>query len=137
MSAASPKPKPASAESPAAIFDQLLPLLQHFAKHFTVREDATPKRGYHLWSSKPVVHQGRTYPELYFASLIQQKDYTGFYFFPVYCRPELKDKLDPALLRTLKGKTCFHIKHADPPTLAAIRAALELGLKDYKSNKWL
>ncbi|MGA3125092.1 MAG: hypothetical protein ABSD13_00130 [Candidatus Korobacteraceae bacterium] len=136
MPAAKPKPA-ASSEAPAAVFDRLLPLLKDFSKHFTVRQDSGPKRGYHLWSVKPIKHEGRTYPELSFASLIQQKDFTGFYFFPIYCHPELKEELSPTLLGTLKGKTCFHIKRADPSMLAAIRAALELGLKDYKSRQWL
>lgn len=122
---------------PAELYDQLLPLLQKYARHFTVREDLGEKRGYHLCSVTPVEIAGHAYPEIYFASIIQQKDFAGFYFFPIYCRPELKEQLAPALLRTLKGKTCFHIKRADPSTLAAIRAALDLGFKEYQSRNWL
>jgi hypothetical protein len=112
-------------------------LLKDFSKHFTAREDRKAKRGYHLWSVKSIEIEGRTYPELYFAGIIEQRDFTGFYFFPIYCHPELKEQLDPALLGSLKGKTCFHIKRADESTVGSIRAALDLGFRDYKSRKWL
>jgi hypothetical protein len=137
MPSARSKPAATGSATLAEVFDQLLTVFAEFSQHFTVREDAAPKRAYHLWSLKPVTIDGRDYPELYFASIILQKNFAGFYLFPLYCHPKLKQQLAPELLRTLKGKTCFHIKHTDPALLAAVRAALQLGLSDYESHHWL
>jgi hypothetical protein len=40
------------------------------------------------------------------------------------------------LLKALKGKSCFHIRKNDPPTLESIRDALKAGYDIYKQNGW-
>jgi len=91
---------------------------------------------YELYYEKEVEIQGRIHPELYFASVLIQKGYVGFYFFPVYTNGAVKQKLKPALLKTLKGKTCFHIKHGDPVLLQEIKEALRAGYDFYVSRGW-
>jgi hypothetical protein len=46
-------------------------------------------------------------------------------------------KIPPALLRSLKGKTCFHLKQLDDGLRRDIEAALEVGTKSYKDRGWL
>ena len=71
------------------------------------------------------------------ASLVAQKGYVGFYFMPVYMNDALKAKLSPALLKLLKGKTCFHVKKLDATLLADTAAALTLGTKCYRERGWV
>ena len=91
---------------------------------------------YSIYYNKPVEILGRKYPELPLAGLLIQKGYVGFYFFPVYTEPELKKKLPQELLKQLKGKTCFYIKHPDPVLYKQIGDALEEGIKLYRSKGW-
>ncbi len=64
----------------------------------------------HVCSKKPMEIAGKKRDEIYFASIIIQKGYVGFYFFPVYTDEGLKKELAPELLKCLKGKSCFHKK---------------------------
>jgi hypothetical protein len=92
---------------------------------------------YELWSPKEAVIAGRKRSEVYFAAIIIQKDYVGFYFMPVYAAPEMKTVFGPELLALLKGKSCFHIRRLDPRLLRQIRAALKKGCALYKSRGWV
>jgi hypothetical protein len=78
-------------------------------------------RRYELWTGKPAVIEGRKKDSVFFASLIIQKDYVGFFFMPVYAEPELKAFFAPELLKLLKGKSCFHIRSAVRPAADAER----------------
>src|ERR1700680_3534769 len=86
---------------------------------------------YEVYYDKEIEIIGRKYPQLWFASILIQKGYVGFYFFPIYVQPELKGKLEPVLLKCLKGKTCFHIKKNDPQLMQAIGQALQVGFEAY------
>jgi hypothetical protein len=48
----------------------------------------------------------------------------------------LEKKLGAALLMTLKGKTCFHIKKGNPEVLKEIQEALQYGYVFYTSKGW-
>jgi hypothetical protein len=74
---------------------------------------------------------------MYFASVMVQKGFVGFYFMPVYSNPELKTLLSAELMKCLKGKACFHIKKNDPVIMQQIKQALDLGLKDYEEKNWI
>jgi len=116
------------------VFDELKAILARHAKLFTVREGAVKnKRDYHLILEKQLVIDGRPRKELWFASIIQQKDSVGFYFTP----PDVKDKLSPELLAHLDGKSCFHFKTLTPALKKDVEAALKLGLESYRKRKWL
>jgi len=80
---------------------------------------------------------GRKRKEIFFAGLIIQKHYVGFYFMPVYSQPEIKKLFGEELLATLKGKSCFYIKHDDPVVLAQTKDALKKGLELYKNKGWV
>jgi hypothetical protein len=119
----------------AEIVDEVVSLLAKYSPPFEVRRDA--KDGYHLWSNKPVVIDGRKHKEFYFAGVIPQKNYIGFYYMPVYTDPERKALFKPELLARLKGKSCFHLRKLEPELRAQINAALEDGFKLYKDKGWV
>jgi len=118
-----------------AIFDEIVALLSKYSPPFEVRRDT--KGGYHLWSQKPVVIEGRKEKEVYFAGVIPQKAYVGLYYMPVYAEPEQKAIFKPELLARLKGKSCFHLRRMDPELKAQIRDALSAGFKMYEDRGWV
>ena len=118
-----------------AIFQQLRPLLARYQPLLASKHD--DDRYYDLWSFKYLVIEGRKRKEVFFAGLIIQKDYVGFYFMPVYTDSEVKDFFQPELLRCLKGKSCFHIKKLDAELLAQIDEALQRGYALYQQKGWI
>ena len=82
------------------LFAELKDVLAPYARHFTVRRD---EPGYYdLWSEREIMVEGRKRTEVFFAGLIIQKSYVGFYFMPVYADAEIKQLFAPALLALLK-----------------------------------
>lgn len=90
-----------------------------------------------LWSDKNVVIEGKKRSEVFFASVVIQKEHVGFYYMPVYAEPDMKKILDPNLLKLLKGKSCFHIKKLDDTLMSEIEDALAAGFKLYKEKGWV
>ena len=120
------------------IYDRLRPLLAQHAPPFAERSGGIPgKRDYQLWSERDVVIEGRPRTEVYFAGLIVQKSYVGFYFMPVYTEPERKGLFAPGLLKLLKGKSCFHVRRLDDELLDQVGAALAEGRRLYEARGWV
>ena len=118
-----------------AIFLQLKELLKMYEPPFTAKKDSTSV--YELWSIKDVVYAGKKRTEVFFASVVVQTTYVGFYFMPVYTDTAMKKFFKKELLSTLKGKSCFHIKQLDARLIAQIMDALKRGFALYKKNKWV
>ncbi len=117
------------------IFQLLRPLLSRYSPPLQPKRD---EPGYYdLWSFKNLVIVDRKRKEVFFAGLIIQKSYVGFYFMPVYAEPDSKQFFKPELLRLLKGKSCFHIRKITPELLAQIDNALERGFKLYQERGWI
>ncbi len=117
------------------IFTSLKALLSACAPPLISKRD---EPGYYdLWSVKDLVIEGRKRKEIFFAGLIIQKGYVGFYYMPVYAEADLKPVFAPELLRLLKGKSCFHIKRLTPELLAQIEAALKVGFEMYQQRGWV
>ena len=95
------------------------------------------ERWYDLYSIKEVEIQGRKRKEVWFAGIIIQKDYVGFYYMPVYAEPERKTLFKPELLKLLKGKSCFYIKKLDDELLKQIKQALAEGFEMFKQRGWV
>jgi hypothetical protein len=122
------------------IFDALKRIMQEFSPPFSVKtpsEALKKKRSYELTSTKKVVIAGRPRDEVYFAGLIKQKGYVGFYYMLAYAFPEVTSQLSPEFLSLLKGKTCFYFKSSDPSLLAEVRKALDLAQKIYAEKGWV
>lgn len=117
------------------IFQVLRTSLQHYQPPLVPKTDS--ERYYDLWSIKPVVIDGRQRREVFFAGIIIQKSYVGFYYMPVYAEPELKTVFQPELLKLLKGKSCFHIRRLDDALLAQVNDALRIGFELYRKNGWV
>ena len=121
-----------------AVFDRLQASLSQYAPPLAARSDGVRgKRDYQLWSEKPVEIDGRRRSEVYFAGLIAQKGYVGFYFMPVYTDPERKTVFAPGLLSLLRGKSCFHIRALDDELAAEVEDALARGFALYRERDWI
>ena len=119
-----------------AIYDKLKPVLQQYESPFIPVFNLDSK--YDLWSYKEDIEvNGKKRNELFFASLIIQSNYVGFYYMPIYVDKNLKELLDPELLKLLKGKSCFHIKKLDDKLEAQIEKALTIGFELYKEKGWI
>jgi hypothetical protein len=120
------------------IFERLRSVLAEHSPPFTARTGGVKgKVDYQLWSEKDVEVDGRPRKEVYFAGLIVQKGYVGFYYMPVYAEPERKKLFAPELLGLLKGKSCFHVKQLDDDLVGQIRDALEAGRRLYEDRGWV
>jgi hypothetical protein len=117
------------------VFKKLKSILKEYESQLTVRADFDSR--YELWSEKDVIIGGKKRKEVFFAALIIQSSYIGFYFMPVYTNRDLKKVFGPELLATLKGKSCFHIKKVDAILLRQIKSALKKGFSEYKKNGWI
>ena len=121
-----------------AVFDRLQTSLARYAPPLVARSGgAKAKRDYQLWSEKRVEIDGRKRTEVYFAGLIAQKGYVGFYFMPVYTDPERKTVFAPGLLSLLRGKSCFHIRVLDDVLAAEVEDALARGFALYVERGWI
>ena len=117
------------------IFTHLKTLLKKYEGPLTPKFDLDSK--YDLWSVKDLEIAGRKRKEVYFAGLIIQSSYVGFYYMPIYTDTTLKDVFGPELLSLLKGKSCFHVKTLDTKLEKQIKKALEVGYKLYKERGWV
>ena len=117
------------------VFDELKAILRRHAGPFSEHEGLVRnKRDYHLKLVKPLVIDGRKRDELWFASLIIQKDSVGFY---LPCGDDVKARLSTALLQHLDGKSCFHLKALTPELKKNVDAALKTAMASYKKRKLL
>ncbi len=119
-----------------AIFEAVKKEVKPYEKG-TIKARIDIQGKYDLWSEKPVEAFGRKYPAMAFAAVILQSTYVGFYFMPVYGSEKVKETFTPQLLKTLKGKACFHIKTTDKELMKDIKQALKTGYEAYKTNGWV
>lgn len=124
-----------SLDQRARIFRNLRTILRKYEPPFVARSDYGSR--YELWSVKNVTIAGRKRKEVFFASLIIQRSYVGFYYMPIYAAKDLKRVFKKELLATLKGKSCFHIKKLNPVLLKQIAASLRHGLNLYRERGWV
>ncbi len=116
------------------IFDSLKPLLEEYRPPLASKTEN--ERYFDLWSFKDLVIEDRKRKEVFFAGLIIQKDYVGFYYMPVYVQAEVKKFFSPEFMKLLKGKSCFHIRKLTPELLAEIDHALKAGFALYRERGW-
>ncbi len=117
------------------VFNELKNLLKAYEPPFTAISDFQGR--YELTSKKEVVIAGRTKSDVYFAAAIIQSRYVGFYFMPIYDEASVASRIPSELMKTLKGKACFHIKSLDEPLKKQIAIALRIGFAYYKRQGWV
>ena len=132
----------AAADSLEGVYHELVNILQRHAPLF--RTDVPCMSGgkpsFQLTVPKPVAIPGAyggKPVDLQMAAVILQKGYVGFYLMCIYMNDATKKKLSPALLRLLKGKTCFHVKTLDDGLRKDIEAALEMSTQVCRERGWL
>jgi len=120
------------------IFARLRTALSEYSPPLAERTARAPgKDSYELWSELEVEIEGRKRDELFFAGLIVQKGYVGFYFMPVYTDPEKAKLFHPDLLKLLRGKSCFHVKRLDDELARQIESALREGFALWRRRGWI
>jgi hypothetical protein len=117
------------------IFNIIKKLMKKYENPLVPKMDMDSR--YELWSVKNVVIEGRKRKEIYFAGIIIQSNYVGFYYMPVYVETDIKNMFETDLLKLLKGKSCFHIKKIDEVLEKQIADALEQGYLLYKKRGWI
>ena len=115
------------------IFNKLKGMLKKYEGKLKPKFDLDSK--YDLWSFKDLEIAGRKRKEVYFAGLIIQSNYVGFYFMPIYVDGKLA--FGPELMKLLKGKSCFHIKELDNKLEKQIKKALKVGYGLYVEKGWV
>jgi hypothetical protein len=136
------KNKAAREDSLADVYAEVEKLLTRHAPPFRtdVGYKTGDKKAFQLTVPKPVAIPGAyggKPTNVMMAAVILQKGYVGFYLMCIYMNEAVKTKLSPALLKLLKGKTCFHLKKLDDELRKDIELALELGTKAYRERGWL
>ena len=117
------------------IFNKLKKILKKFENPLKPKLDLDSK--YDLWSFIDIEIDGRKRKEIYFAGLIIQSNYVGFYYMPIYTDTSFEKIFKPKLLKLLKGKSCFHIKSLDKQLELQIEDALKKGYSLYKKRGWI
>ena len=125
---------PLSQEELVEIYDGLKKILKKYEGPFKPKLDLDSR--YDLWSFKDLEIAGRKRKEVFFASIIIQSTYVGFYYMPIYTDVALKDFFKPELLNLLKGKSCFYIRGLSPEIVSQIEEVLEMGFELYKKRGW-
>jgi hypothetical protein len=118
------------------IFNALKKLLLPYAKG-NIRQRGGEGGQITLVSEKPVEINGRKRDEYWFAAVLVQRGYVGFYFMPAENKIEQQEMFQHDLLKCLKGKGCFHIKKADPVVYKQVEAALEKGYQACLRKGWI
>jgi len=126
---------PMTQEKLVAIFNRLKKILKRYEDPLKPKLDLDSR--YDLWSFKDIEIAGRKRKEVYFAGLIIQSKWVGFYYMPIYTDTDLADVFKPELLNLLKGKSCFRIKELDEELEALIDDALKKGYELYKPRGWI
>jgi len=110
-------------------FEALKAVLVAQSDGMQVTEDGP--NGYAVYTGRPIELAGRHLPNAFFASVKEAKNDTALYFFPIYSHPKRFADLPAPLRKKLTGKSCFHIKTADPELLDAVAAMLARGREIY------
>ena len=92
---------------------------------------------YEVRGTKPCM-QGKTKVSgIYFASVVPKPKDIRFYFFPNYTHPAAFADDFPAIRKSLKGKSCFHIKSLTPEIETELAAMVQKGVQLFEKEGWL
>ena len=119
----------------AGIFRAIRSLMARYAPPLKPRTDVEGR--YELWSPGPVEVEGGKAKDVFFAGLIIQSSYVGFYFMPLADDEDRSSVFEPELLALLKGKSCFHVRRLDEALLGHIATALGHGHDIWVRRGWI
>jgi hypothetical protein len=119
------------------IFDALKKVMKPYEKG-VIRPQIDIQGRYDQWANKKVFAANKWRDEFAFTGLILQSGYVGFYYMPIYTNTEeVRPLISAELLKSLKGKSCFHIKKVDKDVLEQVAEAMRIGYDQYEKNGWL
>ena len=111
----------------------LIDLLRKQKKTLKAVHD-TPQK-FEIWGTIEAMQGKKKVEGHYFASVIPKPKDIRFYFFPLYThRDALIDSLSEELKKSLKGKTCFHIKAISEDMEKELKALIDQGVKLYQKD---
>lgn len=125
------------AQSLKTVFDKVYTILSRHSPPFKIKTDLVRnKRGLHLIAPKPVAipgaYEGKPMDKAV-SAIIEQKGYIGFYCSPGYFMEGSGTDAQPAMMKFLKGKSCFHVTRLDAMLEKEIEEALKSRTKLFKS----
>ncbi len=126
---------PVTREHLVSVFQDLKSIISKYSPPLEVRTDLASR--YELYSNHEVTVAGRKKKDMYFAGIIIQRGYVGFYLMPVYSHSGMKVKLPEKLRQLLKGKSCFHISEPDASVMKQIAALTKKGFALYQRLGWI
>lgn len=112
---------------------KLKSILSHYSPPLKAVKDSD--KGYELYGTRKITFFKKEIDAMYFSSVLIQKNFVGFYFFPIYTHVELVKEIPPELKKCLKGKSCFHITTLDDVLLKQIQQLVKKGFSLYKKCK--
>ena len=71
----------------------------------------------------------------YFASIVPKPKDVRFYFFPIYTHVKAFENISEEMRKTLKGKSCFHIKKLSPELEEEFRQLIQTGVELYLKDE--
>lgn len=95
------------------------------------------KKQIHLYGKKETSIGSRSSRQTYITGIIQQKGYVGLYFMPIYSHPKKFNGISDKLKKTIKGKSCLHIKELDAEMEKEIQKILKEGIDLYRKEGWI
>ncbi len=66
-----------------------------------------------------------------FGAVRINKSYVSFHIFALYCFPEMKKNLSPALRKRMQGKQCFNFTQPEPELFAELAGHVEEGFRRF------
>jgi hypothetical protein len=140
-SISSAKSAKTGANSLDEIYESLSEVLARYAPPFKLCDmGVRNKRSVQLVVPKPVAIPGAyggKPTNVPLAAVIVRKGFVGLYLMCIYMNPAMRKKISPALLKLLKGKSCFHLKKLDEGLMKDVEAALEAGAAYYAGRGWI
>ena len=113
------------------IFAKLRGILEKYAGHLTVKEDA--ERCYCLEGGRHPTHK-RPMP---IAWVQIGKAYVSYHLMPVYACPNVLDGHSAKLKSRMQGKSCFNFKTEDDALFAELEQLTEEGFEAFRKAGYL
>ncbi len=86
-------------------------------------------------SGRKEVMQGRKMVDgIFFSAVVPKAKDIRLYFFPIYTHADAFSNLSEELRKSLKGKSCFHIKKMSNEMEAEIKEMIKKGVELYKEE---
>ena len=112
------------------IFEKLRNVLQRSAVGLKIAHDL-PGDYYLVTPSDAPRRQ-----EMFFGAVKIQKNFVSYYLMPIYIYPDLLEGTPSALLRRLKGKSCFRFTRLDDHLLDELAILTRRGMQRFQQEGW-